>query len=149
MTTSRLMHNLSRRIVALTLFVLCAMYLRSATGFSFGSWSNPKSGFLPTITGVLGVLLAGANLWSVWRSVESTPADFGQSPPRAILFLAGLAAYVVLLTIAGYPASTFLVALWLLKIGDVKGWLAPLAISFLFTAITYALFGYVLKLSLP
>jgi hypothetical protein len=140
---------LTQRIVALALFLICAVYLHAATGFSFGSWSSPKAGFMPTIVGALGVLLSAANVVRVFRVGFSGPADLGASPSRALAFLVVLLLYAGLLGILGFLPATFLATLALLKVGELRGLVLPIAIAACFAGGIWLLFGRILQLPLP
>jgi hypothetical protein len=140
---------LTQRIVALALFLICAIYLYAATGFTFGSWSSPKAGFMPTIVGTLGILLAAGNVARVFRPGFSGPADFGASPFRALAFLAVLLLYAGLLGVLGFLPATFLAALALLKVGEARGFVWPVAIAACFAGGIWLLFGRILQLPLP
>lgn len=140
---------LTQRIVALVLFLICAVYLNAATGFSFGSWSNPKAGFTPTIVGSLGVLLAAANVVRVFRAGAAEPINFGQSPVRVLAFLTVLMIYAGVLGVLGFLLATFLTTLALLKVGELRGLVWPVAIAGCFSGGIWLLFGRILQLPLP
>jgi hypothetical protein len=140
---------LTQRIVAVALFLICAVYLNAATGFSFGSWSSPKAGFMPTIVGSLGVLLAAANVVRVFRAGAAGSADFGHSPIRALAFLAVLMLYAGVLGVLGFLLATFLATLALLKVGELRGLIWPVAIAGCFSGGIWLLFGRILQLPLP
>jgi hypothetical protein len=141
--------SLMHRIVALALLLICVVYLHAATGFSFGSWSSPKAGFTPTIVGVLGVLLATANVVRVFRTGFSEPVDFGVSPRRALAFLVILLLYAGLLGVVGFLPATFLATLVFLKIGELRGFVLPIVIAAVFAGSIWFLFGHILQLPLP
>jgi hypothetical protein len=140
---------LAQRIVALALFLICAVYLNAAREFSFGSWSGPKAGFMPIIVGTLGVLLAAANVVRVFRAGPAGPVDFGRSPARALAFLAVLMLYAGLLGMLGFLPATFLATLALLKVGELRGLVRPIAIAACFAGGVWLLFGRILQLPLP
>jgi hypothetical protein len=140
---------LTQRIIALVLFLICAAYLYAATGFTFGGWSNPKAGFMPTIVGVLGVLLSAGNLARVVQARLLGPADFGASPARALAFLVVLLLYAGVLGTLGFLPATFLASLSLLKVGQVRGFVFPIIIAACFAGGIWMLFGRLLQLPLP
>lgn len=138
-----------QRIVAVTLLLVCAVYLKAATGFSFGTWSSPKAGFMPTIVGILGILLSAANVVRVFRAGFAGGADLGASPKRALAFLAVLILYAGFLGVLGFLPATFLATAALLKVGEVRGIVVPIAVSACFSGGVWLLFGQVLQLPLP
>lgn len=137
--------------VALALLAGCSLYLYAATGFSFGIWSSPRAGFVPTIAGCLGVALALGNLVRVLCAAKPDEVDLGASPKRALAFLAVLAAYAALLTMLGFLVATFAATLALLIVsqGRARRAVLALAIAGAFAVGIWLLFGSVLNLPLP
>lgn len=139
----------ARVIVAAGLLAFAALYLSSALGLSFGSWNNPKAGFLPRIAGILGVVLAAANLLMVVLKERSRGAGFGATPLRALFFALGLIAYVPALQWLSFIPATGILMLYLVKVYGAKGWLVPVAVSAATTGLVYVLFRFLLQLPLP
>ena len=135
-------------VVAGALLAITAGYLFFAFGYSFGSWSNPRSGFLPRIAGVLGTGLATINLVST-AFRRPTDCDLGQMPLRALGVAAVLAAYPIGLNFIGYLASTGIVTLLLVKLFGARKWLLPLIVALVTSIGTYLLFARVLELRVP
>lgn len=140
--------SIAQRVVAFLIFVVCVVYLHTASGFTFGTWSSPKAGFVPTLAGVGGLILSAVNLLRTFRAGERR-ADFGPAPGKAALFLVGLTGYVLLLGWIGFLGATFVALLYLLKISDLRGWLKPLALSASVSVGAYLLFNNLLQLTLP
>lgn len=148
MTDTSQPRSTARIVVAAGLLAFVALYLYAAFGFSFGSWNNPRAGFLPRIAGVLGLFLALGNLATVIIS-ERQSADFGAKPLRAVLFTLGLIGYVPLLSVAGFMPSTGLLTLYLFKIYGAKGWIVPILVSAITAVAVFFLFSRLLQLPLP
>lgn len=145
--------NVSRPLIvqlvtATGLFLVAAVYLNAALGFSFGSWSSPKAGFLPTSVGALATVLAAINLMTVVVR-RTAQTELGQAPIRAGLVTVMLAAYVPLLAVAGYLPATFLVLVGLLKSFGAARWPVILAVAAISTGATFYLFESLLSLPLP
>jgi len=139
----------AQRIVALVLFTFCVAYLYGAWKLSFGSVTAPKAGFVPILAGLGGVALGAINLarslYAGTHVENGEPTDL----KRAGAFTLGLAGYTVLLGVAGFMAATLLTALYLLKLGGMRGWLKPVLISGLLAIGLDVLFEQLLKLPLP
>lgn len=140
--------SVERRVMALALFVVSAGYLAAATRFSFGVLAAPKAGFLPRLVGCSAVILSAINLWFVFRTRIEVRAD-GSRPSRAVLFVAGLVAYVLLLKPLGYALATALATAYLLKAAGTEGWRLPAGLSIGLAGGLYVLFVLVLKIPMP
>ncbi|KRE09689.1 hypothetical protein ASE63_03925 [Bosea sp. Root381] len=142
--------RLVQLVVAVALFAGCSLYLYAALGFSFGAWSNPRAGFMPTIAGCIGVALALGNLLRVWRAGDAASADLGLSPSRALAFLAILAGYAALLGRLGFLPATFGAALALLMVSrGMRGPVVTLSLAAVFSLGIWLLFSRALDLPLP
>ena len=104
-------------------------YLYVATGFSFGSLSSPKSGFLPMVAGTAAALLALINLVGVFRKRDARATISRAVLAKIGLFSAVIGLYLVLLKVAGFAAATFVALLLLLKVTKTKGWLLPVLVA--------------------
>jgi len=104
-------------------------YLCAATGFSFGSLSSPKSGFLPMVAGTAAALLALINLVGVFRKGDARATISRAVLAKIGLFSAVIGLYLVLLKVAGFAAATFVALLLLLKVTKTKGWLLPVLVA--------------------
>jgi hypothetical protein len=104
-------------------------YLYAATGFSFGSLSSPKSGFLPQVVGTAAVILSLVNLAGVLRNAGAGPTLSRTALVKIGLFSAVLGLYLVLLRYAGFTAATFVALCLLLKVAETKGWLLPVLVA--------------------
>lgn len=104
-------------------------YLYAATGFSFGSLSSPKSGFLPMVAGTAAALLALINLVGVFRKGDARATISRAVLAKIGLFSAVIGLYLVLLKVAGFAAATFVALLLLLKVTKTKGWLLPVLVA--------------------
>jgi hypothetical protein len=140
--------RIAHLVPAIGLLVLTAAYLNSALGFSFGSWSAPRAGFMPTIVGVLGTGLASINLVAIALK-QPGRADLGELPVQAFLVAGTLFAYLPLLMVAGYIPATALVLVALIKVFGGKGWVLPIAIAAAASGATFVLFEHLLSLPLP
>jgi putative tricarboxylic transport membrane protein len=125
------------------------VYLFSAKTMTFGTFSSPKSGFMPVIAGTLGVILAVINLIGVFRKAPSEASEPDLNLKRLFLFGGGLVVYLAVLKFLGYALATFLVMFYLLKILGTKGWKVPLAVSLGVAGGFYLIFVSLLGITLP
>lgn len=136
--------------VAVALFAGCSLYLYAALGFSFGTWSNPRAGFIPRIAGCIGVVLALGNLLRVCRARETASTDLGLSPSRALAFLVILAGYAALLGRLGFLPATFGATLALLLVSrGMRGPAVTVGLAATFSLGIWLLFSRALDLPLP
>jgi hypothetical protein len=140
--------SIERRVIALLIFFVSAGYLAAATRFSFGALAAPKAGFLPRLVGCSAVILSTINLWFVFRTQIAVKAD-GSRSRGAVLFVAGLVAYVLLLKPLGYALATALATAYLLKAAGTEGWRLPAVLSISVAVGLYVLFVLVLKIPMP
>ena len=133
--------------LALFFFLFSAVYLYTATGYSFGALSAPHAGFLPHVVGAAGIALTGINLLRVFFTSET--AGYETRFVRAVFFCAGMAAYVAALPVVGFATATFALTFYLLKVSEARGWLSPLLIAAATAAGIYVGFAQLLNVPLP
>lgn len=119
-----------------------------------GSVSEPGTGFMPFVMGIVLIILAGflfieasvelkkkAGLRvSVWRDV------YWKRVVYIVLLLTG---YAVLLPKLGFLVGTFLVMVFLMKSGESVRWPVAILIGLATAFISYMIFGVWLKVSFP
>ena len=136
------------RAVSLLMLVGSASYLWFALKLSFGSVYAPKAGFLPTVAGVLAVVLA--LILVVGRQPAGDADKSGGTNWRKFFFtLLGLAIYLMLLLNTGYIFATGIIMLYFLKVTDTEGWVGPSLIAAATALALYLLFEKVLAIMLP
>jgi putative tricarboxylic transport membrane protein len=117
-----------------------------------GSVHSPGVGFLPFLVGVSLSLLALCSLIidiTAARTKEGKDEFFGPFVMRVVLVVCFMGLYVVLLPVAGYLLSTFLLFVFLFKTAGVRRWSSTLTASLLTTCASYLLFGYWLGIRFP
>lgn len=136
---------------AVLAFAAAAVY--ESTRLPFGTVRNPGPGFLPWWAGLaLGVLA----LICLGQALRGRPAAGPAAPPveRGRLpkvggLVAVLAAYVLALEPLGYPASTFLLVLFMLRVVDPQRWAMALGVAALASVGSYVVFAVWLQVPLP
>jgi hypothetical protein len=138
---------LVERGLALLFFFGSAAYLFGATGLAMGTLSAPKAGFLPTVVGVLALVLSGLDLARTLYRSSASPQETDYA--KALGFAAILAGYIVALSFVGFLASTIVCTFLLLKIAGVRGSVVPAGLSVGLAAAIQVGFGMLLNLQLP
>src|SRR5262245_27092747 len=114
-------------VVAVGVFLLAVVLIREAGKLPLGTASNPGPGFLPWWAAVTLGFLA---LVALGQALRSPPPPAAGEPGRRIMAVAGLvvtlAAYVAVLEPLGYPLSTFLLVLVLLRLVERCRWTVAL-----------------------
>lgn len=136
------------KLITLSVMFGSIIYLFEARQLTFGSLGSPKSGFLPMLAGAVAFLLSLAILIHQLRSTEKAtqePVDW----TKFIFVIIGLLFYVTILTNIGYFAATLILLLYLFKVADTAGWLAPLLLATTSSIAFYLLFARYLAIPLP
>lgn len=129
---------------------IAAIAVYEASRLPFGTARNPGPGFLPwwagVALGVLALVLLGQGLRA--RPAPGPVGDRGRLPKVAGL-LAVLAAYVLGLEPLGYPAATFLLVLFMLRVVEPYRWPVALGLAALAALGSYVVFATWLQVPLP
>lgn len=133
---------------AVLAFAAVAVY--EAARLPFGTARNPGPGFLPwwggLALGVLALVLLGQALRA--RPAAGPAAERGRLLKVGGL-LAVLAAYVLVLEPLGYPVSTFLLVLFMLRVVEPYRWAVALGVAALAALGSYVVFAVWLQVPLP
>jgi putative tricarboxylic transport membrane protein len=133
---------------ATAVLALAALALYEAGRLPFGTARNPGPGFLPWWTSLaLGGLALGLLGQAFRASPSPGPARGGGA--RVAGLLAVLAGYVLVLETLGYPASTFLLVLFMLRVVEPYRWPVALGVAGFAAAGSYLVFAVWLKVPLP
>lgn len=113
----------------------------------------PSTGFLPMWLGVLMAILSILLIVNATlRQVDSTrEAVFprGRALSAVALFLAGLAAYIVLLEVLGYLLATALLTAFLLRFVMQAGWKRTFLVAVSASIVLFVIFQVLLHVDLP
>jgi putative tricarboxylic transport membrane protein len=119
-----------------------------------GTFRMAGSGLFPLCLGILLMILAGSFIFSlIYKKETSLKKEAVTQPPASvrqmIFFLAVMILTTLFFNVLGYPLSSFLLLLFLLRALGIKRWVFTVVLS-LATAIgSYILFVRWLNIPLP
>jgi hypothetical protein len=143
------------RVSSLFWLFLSLLMLKASWLLPFGTFSQPKHGFLPLIIamgmGLLSLIFfARSWLGKKWRKTgefKSFPDQGGWK--RIGLALGSLCAYYMIFESAGFLIATFLLLLILIKFVIPQKWLYSFGLAAIISLCSYLLFQVALKSNLP
>jgi len=138
--------------VALFLFGLATALL--SLGMPIGTFRSAGTGMFPLILGILLMVLSVLFLLRLFLKTQamrekSSTAALPRLSKQLIFFFGTIILVTLFFNRLGYPLSSFLLMLALLRILGVKRWKFNLPISFVAAAVCYFLFVQWLKIPLP
>ena len=141
----------NNKIIAVCLVLFALAYLFAARNMNFGSWSSPKTGFMPKVSGVGMLIFSAINLVGDWRKPDEIPEELREvNWVKAFLYIGACAVYVILLSAGvGYLIATPVCLLAMIKFTGIKGWKIPIVTTVLVTAFFYGVFHVVMGVYLP
>ncbi|MBI5579199.1 MAG: tripartite tricarboxylate transporter TctB family protein [Deltaproteobacteria bacterium] len=134
-------------------WMVSALAITAEAGrLGFGTFGRPGPGFLPFLAGTCLSVLAGVGL--IQTVVQKPAAAAGGGFHAADILRIGLVSavlfiYVFLWDIIGFPASTFLLLLFLFRCVEPLRWRTVFVAAGLTLAFTYILFSVLLGARLP
>jgi len=135
-------------VAAVAGLAFAAVALYEASRLPFGTARNPGPGFLPWWASLaLGGLALGLLAQALRARPVAGPAR--GRVLRVVALLAALAAYVLVLEPLGYPVSTFLLALFMLRVVEPHRWAVALGVAATAAAGSYLVFAVWLQVPLP
>jgi len=120
-----------------------------------GTFRMAGTGMFPLCLGILLIFLSCIFILKLLYQGKITTgrrdsvAEVRGSPIQLILFFGTMVLVTLLFNRLGYPLSSFLLMLALLRILGVKRWRLNLPLSFITAAVCYFLFVQWLKIPLP
>jgi putative tricarboxylic transport membrane protein len=133
---------------ALTLIFGAAAVYESAK-LPFGTVHSPGQGFFPWWISAVIFLLALLHLFQALTSHSSVVRERSGRIVKVAGLLVILAAYTFLLEPLGYPLSTFLLVLLMLRAIDRQRWAVALGMAAITSVGSYVVFAIWLSIPLP
>ena len=142
------------RVSGITLLILSILICIGASGFHMGSLSNPGTGLVPFLLGVIiGVLSLIMLTQTFIEKRTSQENDLSQNKVRSkikpFLILFALLAYGLLLSALGHTITTFLLFVFLLRMITPHRWSVVIGGALLASVGSYVLFQLALNVQLP
>lgn len=132
------------------LLLLSLFYTWNARQYSFGSPTAPKTGFLPQLIGYCAVAVSAyLFIKSLQGKGDAGHVELNCDGRRLAGMIAAMAAYILFLKTAGYLMATVILLFTVMKIGRVKGWKVPFAVSVITSGCFYFIFKVFLSVPLP
>jgi putative tricarboxylic transport membrane protein len=135
-------------VAALTLIFGAAAAYESAK-LPFGTVHSPGQGFFPWWVSAVIFLLALFLLFQALASRSSVAREGSGRIAKVATLLVILAAYTFLLEPLGYPLSTFLLVLFMLRAIDTQRWAVALGMAAIISVGSYVVFAVWLSIPLP
>jgi putative tricarboxylic transport membrane protein len=141
-------------IAGVVIFLFGAVTTFLSLSMPIGTFRKSGTGMFPLILGILLMFLSGLFLLRLFLKTRGTPEKSSAggipgSSKQLLLFFGTMVLVTLLFNRLGYPLSSFLLMLALLRILGVKRWKINLPISFVAAAVCYLLFVEWLKIPLP
>jgi hypothetical protein len=137
-------------VAAGAVLAFAAVAFHQAGRLPLGTARNPGPGFVPWwVAAALGVLAVALLVQALAARPASGAAASGARAGPVAGLLAVLAAYVALLEPAGYPACTFGLVLYMLRVVTPHRWPVALGVAALAAVGSFFLFAVWLKVPLP
>ncbi len=137
------------------LFLFGAVTVGFSLRMPIGTFRAAGTGLFPLCLGILLMALSAAFLWGLRRKAEGGkkakeggPVAEG-STGQMVLFLGTMVLATAFFNTLGYPLTSFLLLLALLRILRVRSWKVVLSLSFVTALVSYALFVHWLQIPLP
>lgn len=141
---------MGEKIVNGFLLLLSLFYTICARGYSFGTPTAPKTGFLPQLVGYIAVVVSAyLFVLSLAGKGDAKDVKLNCDYKRLGLLILSMILYIVLFDTLGYLICTVLLLIAAMKIGRVKGWKVPLIVALVTAVFFYAVFKMFLSVPLP
>ena len=124
-------------------------------GMPIGTFRTAGTGMFPLCLGILLMILSGIFILKIFfqdkkDQLKKEGSIESSAPPRQlILFLGAMVLATLFFNQLGYPLTSFLLLVALLRILGVKKWTLSLPLSFVTATVCYFLFVQWLQIPLP
>ena len=145
-------------IAGLVIFLFGLLTTVLSLKWPIGTFRMAGSGMFPLILGILLMILSVIFVLRIFfqgkkgkkgQIKKEAPSESSESPVQLILFLGTMVLVTVFFNQLGYPLSSFLLMVALLRILGVKRWRFTLPLSFITAVVCYFIFVQFLKIPLP
>jgi len=146
--------NREELIGGIVIFLFGAVTTLLSLSMPIGTFRTPGTGMFPLILGILLMFLSGLFLLRLFLKTQATrekssTVEILGSSRQLILFFGTMVLVTLFFNRLGYPLSSFLLMLALLRILGLRSWKFNLPVSFITAIVCYFLFVQWLKIPLP
>ena len=142
-------------IVGITIFLFGLLTTALSLGMPVGTFRMAGTGMFPLFLGILLMILSGVFVLRVLlqgkekQVRKEASVEFSESPVQLILFLGTMVLATLFFSRLGYPLTSFLLVLGLLRTLGIKRWGLNILISVVTAAGSYVLFVKWLDIPMP
>ena len=142
-------------VVGIVIFLFGAITTLLSLRMLIGTFRMAGTGMFPLCLGILLMILSGAfTLRIVFQGKKEqikkeTSIESSESPRQLILFLGAMVLATLFFNPLGYPLTSFLLMVALLRVLGIKKWTLSLPLSFVTATVCYFLFVQWLQIPLP
>jgi putative tricarboxylic transport membrane protein len=142
-------------IVGVVIFLFGGITVLLSLRMPIGTFRAAGTGMFPLILGILLMILSGAFILKIFfqgregQVKKEASIESSESPIQLILFLGTMALATLFLNRLGYPLTSFLLLVALLRILGVKRWGLNILISVVTAVGSYFLFVKWLNIPMP
>jgi hypothetical protein len=139
-------------LVSLALLLVGVGCSIEAVRLGLGSVHRPGIGFLPLLVGsCLAIIALYSLIIDVSAALRARTSErlFSGSWVKVVAVVCCLGLYIPVLPVAGYLLATFLLFIFLFRIGGVRTWSLSILAALLTASISYVVFGFLLNIRFP
>jgi len=142
-------------IVGVVIFIFGGITVLLSLKMPIGTFRMAGTGMFPLILGIILMILSGAFVLKIFfqgkeGQVKKEPSpESSESPMQLILFLGAMVLATLFFNQLGYPLTSFLLILSLLRILGIKRWGLNILISVVTAVGSYFLFVKWLDIPMP
>ncbi|HVP79521.1 MAG TPA: tripartite tricarboxylate transporter TctB family protein [Thermodesulfobacteriota bacterium] len=142
-------------IVGIVIFLFGLLTTALSLGMPIGTFRMAGTGMFPLFLGILLMILSGVFVLRIFfqgkekQVGKEASVEFSESPVQLILFLGTMVLATLFFSRLGYPLTSFLLVLGLLRTLGIKRWGLNILISLVTAAGSYFLFVKWLDIPMP
>ena len=142
-------------VVGIVIFLFGAVTTLLSLRMPIGTFRIAGTGMFPLFLGILLMILSGAFILKIFfqgkeeQVKKETSIESSDSPIQLILFLGTMALATLFFNQLGYPLTSFLLMVALLRILGIKRWVQNILISVVTAVGSYFLFVKWLDIPMP
>ena len=142
-------------VVGIAIFLFGWLTIALSLRMPVGTFRMAGAGMFPLFLGILLIILSGAFVLKLFfqakekQKRKEAPMESSESPIQMILFLGAMVLATLFFSRLGYPLTSLLLVLCLLRILGIKRWGLNILISVVTAAGSYFLFVKWLSIPMP